>query len=83
MTTPTTTEDRAWIYDYRTGDVVRRAMAAEEHRYILEVLDMPGHARMVGAADAPEDLEDMLTAYIERDILLLMAGVGKQVQEDE
>jgi TolB-like protein len=46
--------ERAMIYDYKTGDVIREATAMEEQRYIAELLSMTGNQRTIGAVDGSE-----------------------------
>lgn len=54
METTRQNNDRATIYDYKSGEEIRRATADEEQRYIDELLSMTGHQRMVGAVSGGE-----------------------------
>lgn len=46
--------DRAMIYDYKSGEELRRATADEEQRYINELLKLTGNQRYVGAVGGGE-----------------------------
>ena len=46
--------ERAMIYDYRTGEEIRQATAEEEQRYIAQLLKLTGNQRTVGAVDGSE-----------------------------
>lgn len=43
--------ERAMIYDSKTGEVIRQATAMEEWRYIAELLGMTGNQRIYGVVD--------------------------------
>lgn len=43
--------ERAMIYDCKTGEEIRQATAEEEQRYIAQLLSMTGNQRTVGAVD--------------------------------
>lgn len=51
MKTTKQDNERAMIYDYKTGDVIREATAVEEQRYIAQLLSMTGNQRTIGAVD--------------------------------
>lgn len=71
-----TTQDseRATIYDYKSGEEIRRATADEEQRYIDELLSMTGHQRMVGAVDG-EDYEHDGSIYMQGGRVEILTGI--------
>jgi hypothetical protein len=46
--------EKATIYDYKTGEEIRQATAEEEQRYIAQLLSMTGNQRTIGAVDGNE-----------------------------
>lgn len=54
MKTTKQDNERAMIYDCKTGEEIRQATAMEEWRYIAQLLSMSGNQRMYGAVDGSE-----------------------------
>ena len=54
MKTTKQDNERAMIYDYRTGEEIRQATAEEEQRYIAQLLKLTGNQRTIGAVDGNE-----------------------------
>jgi hypothetical protein len=46
--------EKATIYDYKTGEEIRQAAAEEEQRYIAQLLSMSANERMYGIVDGDE-----------------------------
>ena len=46
--------EKAAIYDYKTGEEIRHATAKEEQRYIAQLLSMSPNERMYGIVDGDE-----------------------------
>ena len=46
--------EKATIYDYKTGEEIRQASAEEEQRYIAQLLSMSANERMYGIVDGDE-----------------------------
>jgi hypothetical protein len=46
--------ERATIYDYKTGEEIRQATAEEEQQYIAQLLSMTGNQHTIGAVDGNE-----------------------------
>jgi len=66
--------DRAMIYDYKTGEEIRQATAEEEQRYIAQLLKLTGNQRTVGAVDGSEyDHDDSI--YMQGGRVEIAAGI--------
>ena len=70
----TYTEERAMIYDYKTGEEIRQATAKEEWRYIAQLLSMTGNQRTIGAVDG-SDYDHDGSIYMQGGRVEIAAGI--------
>lgn len=66
--------DRAMIYDYRTGEEIRQATAEEEQRYVAQLMGMTGNQRTIGAVDGNEYGHDG-SIYMQGGLVEIAAGI--------
>jgi len=70
----TQSEEKAMIYDYKTGEEIRQATAEEEQRYIAQLLKLTGNQRTVGAVDGNEYGHDG-SIYMQGGRVEIVAGI--------
>jgi hypothetical protein len=74
MKTTKQNNDRAMIYDYKTGEEIRPASTEEEERYIAQLLKLTGNQRTVGAVDGSEYDHDG-SIYMQGGRVEIVAGI--------